>query len=260
MYALAYDVLYTTYNRGTVVAANRTVAATIWARPEPAARNPRFSRDRIAAAALAIADAEGFEAVSMRRIAAALGAGTMSLYRYIQTKDDLLVLIDDAILGEALAPEPLPADWRAALALVARHTRAAYLRHPWAVRVLQGIQAAQPAVAGPGGLRHLEQSLAAVAGAPLDTAARLDLLAIVDDYIAGHLLHAARLATPGTGVPQPATSARADFGQARLASGEYPHVAGLASAGPPADDASMLDARFELGLRILIDGAAAVPG
>jgi AcrR family transcriptional regulator len=86
-----------------------------------------------------IADAEGFEAVSIRRVAAALGAGPMSLYRYISAKSDLVALMDDAIMGEALVPGgQLPADWRAALAMIARRTRAALLAHPWAVQARPG--------------------------------------------------------------------------------------------------------------------------
>ena len=82
----------------------------IWARPGPGARKPRFSREQIAAAALAIADTEGFDAVSIRRVAAELGAGTMSLYRYISAKADLVALMDDAIMGESLVPDgQLPA-------------------------------------------------------------------------------------------------------------------------------------------------------
>jgi AcrR family transcriptional regulator len=104
----------------------------IWTRPEPAGRKPRFSREQIAAVALALADAEGFTAVSMRRVATELGAGTMSLYRYIATKADLVALLDDALMAERLVPAAeLPADWRAALALSARRTRQVYLRHPW---------------------------------------------------------------------------------------------------------------------------------
>jgi AcrR family transcriptional regulator len=193
-------------------------AAPIWARPEPSTRTPRLSREQIAAAALAIADADGFDTASMRRIAAALGAGTMSLYRYIETKDDLLALIEDAILGEALVAGELPDDWRAALALVARQTRQAYLNHPWAAKALAS-QAATGLSGGPNGLRHAEQRTRAVSRAPLSQQARLDLLAIVDDYVYGHVLRAA------------------------------------AAAAPPAD-ASQLEARFELGLRLLIDGAA----
>jgi AcrR family transcriptional regulator len=186
----------------------------IWTRPEPGVRQSRFSREQIAAAALSIADAEGFDAVSMRRIASSLGAGTMSLYRYIQTKDELLDLLDDALLAEALVPGELPAGWRDALSLIARQIRRAHLSHPWAVSVLQHSDASR---AGPAALRHAEQQAQALDGAPLSAAQKLDLVAIVSDYVTGHLLRAAE--------------SRAD----------------------PAG----LDDRFELGLRLLIDGFAA---
>src|SRR5580658_10725345 len=104
----------------------------IWTRPEPAGRKPRLRREQIAATALAIADAEGFAAVSMRRVAAELGSGTMSLYRYISTKSELAALIDDALMAETVVPdEELPGDWRSALTMVAYRTRDVYLRHPW---------------------------------------------------------------------------------------------------------------------------------
>lgn len=217
----------------------------VWARPEPGVRQSRFSRDQIAAAALAIADAGGFEAVSMRRIAAALGAGTMSLYRYVSTKAELLALIDDAILGAALVPGDLPADWRSALAEVARRTRRAYLDHPWAVPALLGSPAAR---ASPNGLRHFEQSLTALAGAPLTTRRKLDLLAIVDDYVFGHLLHAAGHSRADDGAAAEATR---EFVAAQLGSGEFPRLAALADE--PETDAAA-EERFELGLRLLIDG------
>jgi AcrR family transcriptional regulator len=231
----------------------------IWARPEPAARRPRFSREQIAAAAFAIADTEGFEAVSMRRIAAILGAGTMSLYRYITTRADLLALIDDALMREALVPGQLPEDWREALTQVARQTRAAYLRHPWAVQALQGRPPADPVVAGPNGIRHFEQSLAALAGAPLGTAAKLDLLAIVDDYVFGHLLHAAEFAER-SGAAADSQASGAEFMRTQIASGDFPHLAALAQ-DPDAralSDPGRLDERFERGLRLIIDGAAVV--
>ena len=90
--------------------------SSIWDRPEPGSRRPRHTREQIAAAALAIADREGFEAVSMRRVAAEVGAGTMTLYHYVRTKDDLIDLMDDAIMGEVLIPDgELPATWREAM-------------------------------------------------------------------------------------------------------------------------------------------------
>jgi AcrR family transcriptional regulator len=239
------------------MAESNTRAAPIWARPEPAARRPRLSRDQIAAAALAIADAEGFEAVSMRRIAASLGAGTMSLYRYIATKDDLLALIDDAMLRESLVPGELPADWRDATALIARSTRAAYLRHPWAAQIRHGKPAAEAAVAGPNGLRYLEQSLAALAAAPLDLQAKVDLLAIVHDYVYGHVLHAAELAQRAQAGAD-VVGATADFVGKHLDSSEFPELAGLATQAGALliADPDRLDVRFERGLRLLIDGFA----
>jgi AcrR family transcriptional regulator len=202
---------------------NASPATPIWARPEPAARQPRFSREQIAAAALEIADAEGFESVSMRRIAARLGAGTMSLYRYIATKDDLIGLLDDALLGEALVPDgELPASWQDAVAVVVRRTRATLLRHPWAAHALRGAAGTHGGMAGPNATRHLEQSLTALAAAPMDSVGKLELLAILDDYVTGHALRAARPLAPG---------------------------------GP-----DHLSARFEHGLRLLVDGLAAELG
>lgn len=220
---------------------NPSPATPIWARPEPAARQPRFSREQIAAAALEIADAEGFESVSMRRIAARLGAGTMSLYRYIATKDDLIALLDDALLGEALVPDgDLPASWQDAIAVVTRRTRSTLLRHPWAAHALRGATGTQGAMAGPNATRHLDQSLLALARAPLDSAAKLELLAILDDYVTGHALQAARPLAPG------------GAGLAPAGRGHAPGSPGHAPGGP-----DQLSPRFEHGLRLLIDGLAA---
>ena len=232
----------------------------IWARPEPAGRRPRFSRAQIAAVALAIADEEGFGAVTMRRVAAELGSGTMSLYRYIATKADLAALMDDALEAEVVIPDgALPADWRGALAMIARRTRMVYLRHPWAVQALQGEDGARRgAPMGPNGLHHFEQSLAALAGAPFDTRGKLDLLTIVDDYVFGHVLRAAELYVRTHAEPDPAEiAAVSSFVEEQIASGRFPYLAALAEdpAAHSVPDADRLEQRFELGLEALIDGA-----
>ena len=235
----------------------------IWTRPEPGARKPRFSREQIAAAALAIADAEGFDAVSIRRVAARLGAGTMSLYRYISAKSDLVALMDDAIMAESLVPDgELPGDWREALAMIARATRAALLRHPWAVQALQGRgAAAQDGAFGPNGIRHFEQSLAAVAAAPLGTTAKLDMLAIVDDYVFGHVLRSGEVQARSDSADQDHAAAVAGYIQGLLGTGRFPHLSRLVTdpAAQSIGDPAQLDQRFERGLRALLDGAAA-PG
>src|SRR6185436_15098966 len=102
----------------------RSRVDSIWERPEPGARRPRYTREQIARTALAIADAEGFEAVSMRRVASELGAGTMTLYHYVRNKDELIELMDDAMMSELIVPDDeMPSDWREALTAIARRSR-----------------------------------------------------------------------------------------------------------------------------------------
>jgi AcrR family transcriptional regulator len=236
----------------------------IWARPEPGARRPRFTRDQIATVALEIADQEGFDAVSMRHVAAKLGAGTMTLYNYVRTKDELVALMDDALMAETLVPDgELPTDWRDALALIAGRTRAVLVRHPWALMSMQQAQF------GPNAMRHFEQSLAALAGTGLDTAATFDLLALVDDYVFGNVLRTgeSRNRKAATDADPDAVGAIIEFGLAQLRTGQFPHTAALLgdsdltslphdTPGPPMDKES-LDKQFEEGLQAVLDGAAA---
>jgi AcrR family transcriptional regulator len=238
--------------------------APIWTRSEPSARTPRLTRAQIAQSALAIADREGFEAVTMRRIAAELGVGTMTLYRYVRTKDDVVALMDDALMAQALVPdgELVTDDWRRALAAVARRTREVLVRHPWALTALQEAQF------GPSAMRHFEQSLAAVAGTGLASAAKFELLSLVDDYVFGNVLHTheARLRTAMAAADPDTVRALVEYGMARLREGGFPHTAALLNdAGPgegsaPALDPETLDRQFERGLGAMLDGAARLFG
>lgn len=131
----------------------------IWDRL-PAARERRatLTLDRIVDAAMHVADRDGLQAVSMRRIGAELGAGAMSLYRYVQRKEDLLDLLLDAAFGEIRLPDRPASDWREALRVVARETRAALKRHPW----LGALLSTRPPL-GPNYLRYFEHSLESLA-------------------------------------------------------------------------------------------------
>jgi AcrR family transcriptional regulator len=161
-------------------------SALIWTRSEPGTRRPKFTRDQIASTALAIADSEGFAAVSMRRVAGDLGAGTMTLYYYVRTKDELIALMDDAIMGEVLIPaDEFPAHWHEALTAISIRTWDVLMRHPWA---LHSLGSAAP---GPNAMRHFEQSLAALAGTHLDAPETFALLAMVDDYVHGNAMRSA---------------------------------------------------------------------
>ncbi|HEX3647458.1 MAG TPA: TetR/AcrR family transcriptional regulator [Pseudonocardiaceae bacterium] len=230
----------------------------IWTRPEPGTRRPKFTRDQIASTALAIADTEGFAAVSMRRIAAELGAGTMTLYYYLRTKDELVALMDDAIMSEVLIPaDEFPTHWYDALAAVATRTWDVLTRHPWALHSLQN------APAGPNAARHFEQSLAAIADTGLDSPAKFALLAWVDDYVHGNALRSAAIRSAGEAPPdEQVTEEMIQFGQRLMASGEFPHTAALFGGADPRDAfPKLLGAmserdRFQRGLSVLLDGVA----
>jgi AcrR family transcriptional regulator len=166
-----------------------------------------LSRERIGEAALAIADKHGFKAVTMRKIARELKVGTMSLYYYVKTKDDLIAVMDDALMGEILLPS-LPKGWRPALLRIAERTHAVLTRHPWALVTM---------VTAPPGLnamRHMEQCLEALADTSMTPEQKFTLLAMVDDFVFGHALREASSRTPPD----------VKFATALLATGKFPRV------------------------------------
>jgi AcrR family transcriptional regulator len=195
-------------------------------------RTSPLSRDKIAAAALAIADAEGFASVSMRRIAQEMGVGTMSLYYYVHTKADLVAAMDDALMGEVLLAS-LPGNWREALTAIAIRTRNVFLRHPWA---LSSMLSAPPGV---NAMRHMEQCLQALSGTNMTTTEKLGLLATIDDFVFGYALRKAG------GDPK----VDLEFVRAQLATGAFPRLKeAFGKRGRPA----MAD-RFQMGLQALLD-------
>jgi len=231
----------------------------VWARPDPGERRPRHNREQIAEAALAIADAEGIDAVTMRRVAAELDAGTMTLYHYVTSKAELITLMQDAIMAEQLVPDgELPTDWREALTAIAHRTRAMMRRHPWAMSGLQGGGGA----AGPHALRRFEQSLAAVAATGLPAGDRLDLIAMIIDYVAGFVLKSDL--EPGLeAIPAEAAPAVSAYLDQQLSTGQYPHIEALLGDGDRfaaltriLTAAYSADTRFERGLTRLFDGVA----
>jgi len=208
----------------------------------------------IAQIAIRIADQEGFEALSMRRIAEELDAGTMTLYHYVRTKEDLVDLMDDALMGEILlAPGELGRDWIASLAAIARATYRVFARHPWALSALRGARFS------PNSLRHVEQSMAAVEHAPFDVAGKLDLLGIVDDYVFGHVFRTGEVrADFADHVPSGALMA---FIAEQLGTGQYPHLTALREGNetPAATWGRVArlmtnEQRFERGLGALLEG------
>ncbi|SDL37763.1 TetR/AcrR family transcriptional regulator [Nonomuraea jiangxiensis] len=153
----------------------------IWMRPERPARGPKptYSRAQIAASAIRLADAEGLEAVTMRRIAAEIGAGAMSLYRYVPSRDDLIELVADRLQGEIDVTGMPSGDWRADLTHYAHGLRAMWLRHPW----IAAVHRALPSY-GPNQLLLIERVMG-VLDAHVSIDENLRLMAMLNSYIEG---------------------------------------------------------------------------
>jgi AcrR family transcriptional regulator len=229
----------------------------IWARPGPGERKPAYTREQIAAVAMRVADAEGTDAVTMRRVAAELGAGTMTLYHYVANKQELLALMDDAMMGELLVPDDeLAADWREGMAQIARRSYAVFKRHPWLVEHLGDED--DPGPGGPNAMRHFEQSLKVAARADVDIEKRVELVGLVDDYVFGHVLRAREM-TRGSEREEAHVAAILEYVEAQLATGDYPHIAEMAGDDIRASFERLAaigadDGRFERGLQRLLDG------
>ena len=153
----------------------------IWMRPERPAYGPKpvYSRGQITEAAIRIADAEGLEAATMRRIAAEIGGGAMSLYRYVPSRDDLVELMADQIMGEIDVAGMPSGDWRTDLTRYADGLRAMWLRHPW----IASVQRSLPSF-GPCQLLLIERLMGVLDDViPIDE--NLGLIAMLSGYIEG---------------------------------------------------------------------------
>lgn len=229
----------------------------IWMRPERPARGPKpaYSRAQITEAAVRIADAEGLEAATMRRIAAEIGAGAMSLYRYVPSRDDLIDLMADRLQGE-IDVEGMPSgDWRADLTRYAHGLRAMWLRHPW----IATVHRSRPSF-GPNQLRLIEGAAGALdAHVPIDE--NLALMGILNGYVEGAVRDEISWAEEvrRSGLSEPEWMARSfPRVQQLIASGEYPIFAKIVT------EARQLhlsrDDQFRYGLERILDCiAAALP-
>jgi AcrR family transcriptional regulator len=205
--------------------AARQPAPSIWLRPERAevGRPAQRSRAQITAAALGIADTEGLAAVSMRRIAAQLGTGPASLYRYVGTREELLDLMTDAVGGEYALPGP-SGDWLADLLAISDQSRAIVHRHRW----LPDLMTSRP-VLGPNGVRLLEHVLAVLAAHPADIATKLEAFAVLNGVTALLIQH--ELADGS-----PLQQRNAAYLHHAATSGEWPRLTRLLSQDPAPPD------------------------
>ncbi|HEU4425908.1 MAG TPA: TetR/AcrR family transcriptional regulator [Pilimelia sp.] len=211
---------------------------------------PGLSIERIVQAAIDIADAEGLAALSMRRVGDHLGAGTMSLYRYVPGKTELLALMLDAVVGE-FPPAETTGGWRADLERAARNHWALYHRHPWTLQLPWN----RP-VPGPNMMADYEWSLRTVADLGLPEADVVGLVHAVVDYVRG----AARTSVEAMEAHRRGMSderfwsATGAFLDGVLQTGRYPAVSRIMSA---IDEPPYGDRIFEFGLQRVLDGIEA---
>ncbi|MGE3811902.1 MAG: TetR/AcrR family transcriptional regulator [Candidatus Nanopelagicales bacterium] len=143
------------------------------------------------AEALRIADREGVDGLSMRRLAAELGAGAMSLYHYVANKDELLDAMIDVVFGEIELP-PEDDDWQDAMRRRSRSARDVLARHPWAIALMES-----RTTPGPANLRHREAVTACLRRAGFSVVMATHANWLLDSYVYGFALQMASLPFDG---------------------------------------------------------------
>ncbi|MFE3258760.1 TetR/AcrR family transcriptional regulator [Nocardia sp. NPDC059229] len=218
----------------------------IWDREPYRSKRQALSVERIVDASVAIADAEGLDALSMRRVAAELSTGTTSLYRYVDSRDDLLDLMADAVHDDHV---PLTGDWRADLEAYAHHERDLWLRHPWLAPLL----ATRPSL-GPNWLRGLEHALSAAAPLTSDIADAASAVGLIRDYVRGAVIRelAEKETQRRTGQTEDQwRAAVAPYMRKIIESGAYPRVSRMTKSADPSPAE-----QFSYGLRRILTGIA----
>ena len=229
---------------------------------QPPGRVRGLSLPDIVATAIAVADADGTEAVSMRRIARELRVGAMSPYWYVTSKEELHQLMLERVQAESDVPEP-SGDWQADLRGYARNTRAALLRHPWAIDFL-----GNGPPSGPNDARNAERVIGAFDGLGLDIPTVMYSVGTVGTYVLGAVLrdvqeirwHATAAEMAGQMTEAEIAEYRGDLERRIRESGRYPHLVRILDEDFDPDSPETRDIRFEFGLDCVLDGIAAKIG
>lgn len=233
--------------------------ALLWRTSERVSRKgkPDLSVDRIVRAAIEVADTEGLQALSMRRVAERLGVGTMSLYTYVPGKPELLDVMLDTVYGETARPEDVPGGWRARLELIARENWALYQRHPWLLQV-----ATSRPVLGPNVTAKYDYELRAIDGIGLTDVEMDSVITLITGFVHGTARGAveAAQAESQTGMSDEQWwAAHAPFFSLIADPNRFPTAARVGqAAGEALGAAYSADHAFEFGLQRVLDGIQAL--
>ncbi|GGK18768.1 TetR family transcriptional regulator [Streptomyces camponoticapitis] len=217
-------------------------------------RKPGLTLQRIVDTAVTVATTEGLPAVSMGRIAKKLGVSPMSLYRYVAAKDELYVLMQEAIIGDPPAPPAPGTDWRTAMARWAWGMRRIFYENLWALRIPVSSPPATPRM-----VAWWESGLVALEGTRLDWGEKLSVILMVNGYVRHEATLMADLAAAVTASGRPADAVLAGYGRTiqRLADpARYPSVAEMLASGVMEipDEPEGPDYEFTFGLERILDG------
>jgi len=156
-------------------------------RPAEVANKAPVNRERTLRVALAVADSDGIEAVTMRRLARELGVEAASLYHHVNGKDEILDGLVDVVAAEIEPPMP-STEWRTAVSQRAHHTRDVLRRHPWAVSLM-----ASRTSPGPATLRLLESGIRCFREGGFSIPLAAHAVSVVDSYVHGFVLQEVNL-------------------------------------------------------------------
>jgi AcrR family transcriptional regulator len=220
----------------------------LWSPEEPAkGRRGGLNLEKVVTAAVELADAEGLEAVSMARVAKALGFTTMSLYRHVRSKEELLVLMMDRVM--TMPPARRYDGWRDGLANWAWELLAMVRAHPWVLYV-----PIAPPPATPSNIALMERGLSPLSGTALGEQEKGNVILMINGYV----FWQARLETElAPGVDDDPLVAYVTI-MRTLVDDRWPAVKRMVDSGAFEDEGDTRDADFEFGLERILDGIASL--
>ena len=206
---------------------------------------PRLSRVLVLRGAVAVADAGGIGALTMRSLADALEVKPMSIYHHVANKDEVLDGIVDIVFSEIDLPT-IGGDWHTEMRRRATSAREAMRRHPWAIGLVETRTSPGPAT-----LKHHDAVIGTLRAAGFSVEMTAHAYAVIDAYVYGFALSEATLPVNG---PEPLAEV-AERMMSHYSSGDYPHLAefSIEHVMKPGYD---YGAEFEFGLDLVLDGLA----
>lgn len=226
----------------------------LWGREPEGRRGPKPGRsiEEIGAAANAIADRQGLGAVSMKCVAEAVGFTTMSLYRYVDSKEELQAVMLDIAYGPP-ALDYVGMDWRTRISLWAKQIADLRMAHPWTVELTWG---APPLT--PNAIAWMEAGLEAFADTPLSSQQRLSAMLAIDVWSQSHVRQSTQMGLVGPPEPDSAQANYLAIISQLIDPERFPNLAGAAPEALDDDDEDFYAEEFDRGLSLFLDGIDAM--